>query len=314
MPVTSDFDKYFLNLPPFDREEDFNNFWEKSINELKKIPIEPKFTHRKNGSGDFEVYDIVFKGYNRSISQGILYAPRHINKPRVIMIFPDYFSVNPYLNYKLDKDFAYFFLQLRGHHLVTPGMLEEEKSPGYMADNLDQPDNYYMKGIYLDAYRSLDMLRLYNKLDCSAVGIIGKGLGAAAAVFTASFSNRIVGLVLDTPSFCYLAESQNCSSSPATLEINEFISQRKSKKKEIKQNLSYFDALNFSDKIKIPALVTVGFKDTLSPPGCVFALFNHLICDKTVEVYPESGNEAGGEEQFKKSMKWMKETIRKSTL
>ena len=43
------FDKYFWNLPELTREEDFEKFWEKSISEIKKIPIEPEITenHKK---------------------------------------------------------------------------------------------------------------------------------------------------------------------------------------------------------------------------------------------------------------------------
>ena len=130
-----------------------------------------------------------------------------------------------------------------------------------------------------------------------------------AAVFTAVYSDRISGIVLDTPSFCYLELSQNKSSADASNEINSFLLNNQSKKKTVKKNLSYFDAINFSDKVNCPILTTVGLKDILSPPECIFALFNHLKCDKTVEVYPEDGNQAGGEQQIKKSINWLKKTI-----
>ena len=58
-----------------------------------------------------------------------------------------------------------------------------------------------------------------------------------------------------------------------------------------------------------PTLAIVGLKDTMSPPECVMALFNRLQCEKTIEVYPESGNNAGGEEQLKKSVKWLKKQV-----
>ena len=84
----------------------------------------------------------------------------------------------------------------------------------------------------------------------------------------------------------------------------------KGKKKLVKTNLSYVDALNFSDRVKVPTLVTVGFKDAFSPPECIFGVFNRLLCDKTMEVFPEEGNTAGGEQQFQKSIKWLVDRIR----
>ena len=141
--------------------------------------------------------------------------------------------------------------------------------------------------------------------------MIGKGFGASAALFAACYSKRIKSLVLDSPSFCYLELSQNISRSDVTYEINSFLSKNKSKKKAIKKNLSYFDAINFAEKVNIPILSAVGLKDTISPPECVFALFNHLKCEKTMEVYPEDDHNAGGEVQFKKAVQWTREILLK---
>ncbi len=309
MPVTSDFDRYFLNLPPFDRERDFDSFWKDSIAELKKIPMEPRFDHRKH-QGAFNVHVVSFKGFNRATVQGELFIPRDVKKPRASIIIPDYNRNGQFAGYPLDREMAYFFLRLRGHDMIKaePGA-EQPRSPGYMVDNITEIESYYLRGIYLDAYRAIDTLRLNSGLDLSVVGMMGKGLGAAATVFAASFSTRVAAVVLDTPSFCYLPRSQNISTGDASTEINEFLEQHRNKKKLVKKNLSYFDALNFSDRIEVPALVTVGFRDTISPPECVFALFNHLLCDKTIEVYPDSGNNAGDEAQFRKSIAWLKERI-----
>ncbi len=316
MPPVNDFDSFFLHLPPFDRSDDFDAFWNSGIQELKKIPTEAQLTeNKKKSNARFTVHDVSFKSFNRSVITGDLFVPHDIEKPRVIIILSDYNAKNNYRNYILDTSAAYFFMNLRGHDILSvepgtnPAPGEEKSYPGYMIENILDRDTYYARGIYLDVYRAIDMLRLRNFLDCSAIGIIGKGFGAAAAIFAASMSERVHALVLDTPSFSYLRLSQNHSESDATEEINSFLQKNKSKNKTVKKNLSYYDALNFSDKISCPCLVTVGFKDRFSPPQCVFALFNHLICDKTIEVYPDEGNEAGGEKQFKKSMKWITEII-----
>jgi cephalosporin-C deacetylase len=305
MPVTGDFDRFFLHLPPFDREEDFDAFWKNSLAELKKIPIEPSFTPVNTARSPFNRFEVTFRGMFRSSVTGSLLIPAGARKSRAVIIIHDYNRPDPYAGYPLDETIAYLFLRLRGHGDERTG--EPEKSPGYMADSIGDTAGYYMRGVYLDAYRAIDVLRLNDRLDCSAIGFIGKGLGGAAAVFAAANSSRPTALVLDTPSFAYLPESQNVSTSEATAEINEYLSLQKTKKKLIKKNLSYFDTINFADRVAGPALFTVGFKDTISPPQCVFALFNHFKCEKTIEVYPDDGNDAGGAAQFEKSVRWLKE-------
>lgn len=314
--MINDFDRFFLNLPPFDKEKDFRSFWEQAFAELKRIPIEPAVEKRNpQSSGKYEIFDTVFTGYGKYKVKGELYLPvNNSKKPKVIIFIHDYNDFLKPGEDTLEPDLAFFFIQLRGHessfrNSVYNNNKEERKSPGFMIENIIEKNDYYVKSIYLDVFRSVDFLRLNDKLECGSIGLIGKGLGGAAAVFTAAYSNRIKSLVLNSPSFCYLELNQNISKSDATNEINSFLLNNKSKRKIIKKNLSYFDAINHSDKINIPVLVTVGLRDTFSPPECTFALFNHFICEKTVEVYPEDDHIAGGEDQLKKSMIWSKEIL-----
>jgi len=310
--LINDFDSYFSQLPPFDREKDFHAFWDRSIRELRDVPmeaaVEPNKRRLKPG---FKHFDVGFKGLNRSRTTGRLLVPERIERPRVVVVFPDYFRPNRYLDYELDPSVAYFFLDLKGHDILNfEETGEERKTPGYMADNILDIENYYVREVYLDAYRSIDMLRLRNFLDCSSIGVIGKGFGAAMAVFAAGYSGRVKALFLDTPSFAYLPMSQNISKNDAAMEINGFIERHRTKNRQVKKNLTYFDALNFADAVTCPSMVTAGFKDPFSPPQCIFALFNHMLCDKTMEVYPDQGNEAGGEKQFRKTLEWMVGIVR----
>jgi len=300
------FDKYFLNLPPINRADDFKKFWDNAVNDLKKIPIEPKkIQNSKKSSSSFSVHDISFKGFMKSPVYGELLLPVGKKKPSLVIFIHDYNTLPKIAHKDLDPAMAYFFPLLRGHNIITETESGEQESPGYLTENILNKETYYVKAVFLDILRSIDMLRLEGSVDCNNIGIIGKGLGAAASVFAAYSSNRVSAVVLDTPSFCNIELSQNISTGCAAGEINSFIQATKRKKKEIKNNLSYFDSINFADSVKCPVLTTVGFKDTISPPECVFALFNHLLCEKTMEVYPDDGNTAGGINQFKKSISWL---------
>jgi cephalosporin-C deacetylase-like acetyl esterase len=307
--MADSFEKYFLHLPPFDRAKDFSSFWEKSIADFKKNPINPDFQKEKKPEDRFLSYRVTYSGFLKTGITGELLVPAKGKKPKVIIDIHDYNSTTRFRRDRLDNRFAYLFLKLRGHDRIQTNKEGEQKSPGFMIEHILDINTYYVKAAFLDVYRSIDVLRLNKDLDCSIIGLLGKGFGAAAALFTGAFSDRVKALVLETPSFSYLPLGQNISTGDAAEEINEFIYSRKGKKKVVKDNLTYFDAINFSDRISQPVLATVGLKDTISPPQCVFALFNHLECEKTIEVYPEEGNEAGGTEQFKKSLQWLGERM-----
>jgi cephalosporin-C deacetylase-like acetyl esterase len=310
MPDYSDFDKFFLNFPPFDRESDFDQFWKKSIADLKKIPMEPLFniksSRRHHG---FVQYDVAYKSFLKYQISGTIFVPEKIKKPFVIIHIHDYNKKPFFETDRLNQSTAHFFLFIRGHENLTAKDPSVNSTPGFMIENIFDKDTYYVKAVYLDLYRAIDTLRLMPEIDCGKIGIYGKGIGAAAAIFTAANSERVSALVLDTPFFCYLPVLQNLSNSEASREINEFIELHKVKKKQIKTNLTYFDCINFTDRINIPVLALTGFKDTITPPECVFALFNHLQCEKQMEIFPEDGNSVGGEKQFVKSINWLAERI-----
>ena len=310
--MINDFDTYFSQLPALDREKDFISFWDKSLRELRDIPMEASLVPgKKKLKPGFKTFEVGFKGFNRSRITGKLLVPERVEKPRVVLVIHDYNRPDFYMKYDLDESLAYFFLDIKGHDILKFEQAEEERTtPGYMKDNILDIESYYVREVYLDAYRSIDMLRLRNFLDCSSMGVIGKGFGAAMALFAAYHSGRIKAIFLDTPSFAYLPVSQNISTNDAAAEINDFIEKHKTKNKQVKKNLTFFDALNFSDGITCPCMVSTGFRDTLSPARCVFALFNRLLCDKTIEVYPDQGNEAGGAKQFNKSLIWMSGIIK----
>lgn len=308
----STFDKFFLNLPPFDRESDFVSFWDKAYSEIKKVSLNASVQQEKTSSGKFGKAKLSYKSFLKVQITGTLLVPKKAEHPPVVIVVHDYNS-KPEINEDLlDETLAYFFILLRGHGILDEVEIEAgevDASPGYLIENILDKESYYLKAVYLDVLRAIDALRLVAKLNCAKIGIVGKGLGAAAAMFAATKSERVVALALHTPSFCYLQRSQNESDGFVAREINDYIAADKANRSRIKQNLSYFDAMNFADMINCPVLATVGFKDTISPPACVFALFNHLLCEKTIEVYPEEGNTAGGDGQMKKSLAWIKKLL-----
>jgi cephalosporin-C deacetylase-like acetyl esterase len=319
MATLVNFDQYYQNYPEIKKELDFEIFWKDALFDLKKFPIEPEFKENKRRSNaNFTVYDVLFKSFGKTQIHSRLVIPKKAKKVlRPVIMVHDYMAVDPYKGYALKKDFAYLLIELRGHHIIkntkakTEGKKSvDQESPGFMIENILDPENYYVKGVYLDILRSIEVLRLNENLDCSRIGIIGKGLGAAAAVFAASRSDRICGVVLESLAFADLEKSQNMAEGYITEEINEFANKARGRKKVLKRNLTYFDAINFADTVKVPVLMVTGTKAHSSPTECVFSFFNYLpIHDKTIEVYPDEGVDAGGNKQFTKSINWLKRRV-----
>ncbi|MCE9501129.1 MAG: acetylxylan esterase, partial [Leptospira sp.] len=180
-------------------------------------------------------------------------------------------------------------------------------TPGYFYSSAERKEDFYMKYLYLDVLRAIDFLRLTDGIDGDRIIIQGKSLGGALAAFGAAYSERVKAIVAETPNFSYVDDEQMQTEGPWVKELNAYLSRNRTRKASLKKTISYFDTLNFTDKIKVPALFSCGMDDRISNPKAIFAAFNHLNCDKRMQLYPNEGNEAGKDKQEKANLEFYKE-------
>jgi len=68
----------------------------------------------------------------------------------------------------------------------------------------------------------------------------------------------------------------------------------------VEQTWSYYDCINFADKIKCPILVNIGLNDDVCPPETGYAVFNAIGSpEKKLYAYPGHGHDANGYEHEK---------------
>ena len=63
-------------LPPRDEPQDFDAFWQLTLDEARAFPIAPHFTAVEAGLRTLESYDVTFHGYAGQPIRGWLLLPR----------------------------------------------------------------------------------------------------------------------------------------------------------------------------------------------------------------------------------------------
>jgi cephalosporin-C deacetylase len=312
------FDKFFLHLPAIERMKDFTEFWKSSIDAVKAVPMEGTTLKRGSDRRKFSAFDISYRSFGKVTITGILYIPDETPAPKPVVVLHDYNRTDSFSGVELNQQHAYLFLNLRGYQQmgttspVRKSQTKEATTPGLMAENIADKKAIYARAAYLDCYRAIDFLRLARKLDCSSVGIIGRGFGASCAAFAAAFSNRVGSVVLESPALAWLHYSQNHSSGDISKEINQYLHANRSRRNETKTALSYFDILNFTDLISCPVMMSTGLKDGVNPSQAAFAFFNNLLTDKTAYVYPDYDDRGFGNESWKDAIAFTAEKLASS--
>ncbi|TGN18583.1 acetylxylan esterase [Leptospira idonii] len=318
MPAPISFDECFQTFPKLDPPEDLDAFWKEGIAALKKVPVKATYKTILKGSFIWEsLNEISFQGIGNYTIHGKLSIPRKRGNRPVVVFFHDYLAPEEEIQKGYsDLGIAQLHITLRGHGeemIQAPidpntGKNLPNWSPNYFADGLDLKEDFYMRKLYLDVYRTIEFLRLSDGIDGDQIILHGKSLGSALSVFGAAYTDRIKGLILETPSFCYIDKDQlSLRANPWVREMLPSLEKRATKKVDYKKSLAYFDSVHFAKKIKIPALFSCGMEDNLSHPKSIFALFNHMNCDKRMQIYPNEGNDAGKEKQAQANLEFVKE-------
>lgn len=307
------FDDCFATFPEVKIPPGFDLFWKESLLELKKIPILPVFKSINTSSMLWEsIQEVSFQSLGNSMVHAKLALPRQKGKRPIVIRFHDYLEPeDSFHKGYAELGVAELLVQLKGHthyELQAPIDPNTQKpfsnwQPGYFQYGLDNLKDFYLRKVYMDMMRTIEFVRLIDSLDGEKIILQGKSFGCAPCLFGASFSDRVCGLILETPNFCYISKEQ------LSFDNNAWVRELRalSEFDWFETNLSFFDSLQFASKIKVPVICTCGLEDNVSDPKSIFAMFHLLLTEKRMYVYPKEGNHPGKKKQPDINVEFVKE-------
>ena len=272
-------------VSPPDAREDFDLFWENNLKELAQVDPRPGLTLLPERSGELrKVYRVDMYSWGGEKISGILYEPV---KEGLYPAFISYMGYNSDVWYS-EADSAPeqidFTLCVRSQALnkLTPG-------EGWIRQGLDDRDNYYYRGAYLDVVRAIDFVASRHKTDPGRIFAQGGSQGGAFTLVAASLDKRIKAAAPYVPFMSDFPDYLEIASWPAN-EILPEAERLGLGREELLGTLSYFDVKNFTPRISCPVLMAFGLQDDVCPPHTNFAAFNNILSDKQWICYPRSGH------------------------
>lgn len=342
---TVSFDECYQTVPAVKKPQNLSSFWQKAILNLKKLPVEPqqKIVIKRSIARE-SITEISFQSAGMTIIHGVLSIPRRRGRQPVIVHFPDYHEQNRDLlelgNHSkvlLENGIAYLSLKLRGavDFSGQKSALAKQTTPGtkdsgqvslptrFLDSGIEYAEKSFAVNCYLDAVRAIDYLRLSKGIDTSRIGLLGRGFGAAMALFAASYKQESIrAMALERPSPVYFDEWLDTAESQMADEFRMLANKksggqasrtaskksaagRKKKPAKADEYLSMIEPLNWASGLSLPVLVSASMEDRNHPPKAVFGLYNtlggedkamQLLTDETLD--PKASNERQGSIQF----------------
>lgn len=287
--------------PEITAQHDFAAFWKRSLEALRREPLSVNLSVRPLPLRGLDVYDVNYLGAGDALITGELIVPAGAKGAPGIVVFHGYGGRRPHTTHVLHwatMGAVVLTVDVRGQrggasdNAVYPG----PRYAGFMTAGIEDPNTYYFRHVFLDAVRAVDVLAGREEVDPARLAVHGLSQGGALALSTAALDGRISLCMSEVPFLCDIARAAWICGMPPYTEIAQYCRPLNEEKvNRVFRTLSYFDNVNLANRITARTLMSVGLCDATCPPSGIFGVYNHLTCDKRIEVYPYMGHEGNYE-------------------
>ncbi|MEO5822181.1 MAG: acetylxylan esterase [Vicinamibacteraceae bacterium] len=254
--------------PAVPRPADFDQFWDAKLQTLAAVPIEPVLTPAESPDPSVELFSVSLRSVGST-------ARAWLAKPKTPGPYP-----------------ALVILQWAGVYKLTPKAAVDRAAEGWLVLNvsshdmpldqdadpavarrygdvgaLDRETSYFLK-MYLRDARGVDYIASRPDWDGKTLALLGTSMGGQQSLVTAALHPKVTAVLVNEPAGADASGDLHGRKAGYPNWDAEF--------PQVMQTARYFDVVNFAPRIKAPALVTLGFIDTIVPPVGVWTAFNQI--------------------------------------
>lgn len=282
---THDFPNY---VPPPRRPDDFDKFWQQTLRELADIPMAAEVTPVPEQSDHYsEAFKVSLATLNGRRFHGWYWKPRKPGRYPVRLELP---SSGIYKRTAAQvphgPDYSGMWIAIHG----LPVELDFESRPddpaawNYWTHGIESPKTSMWRTIYASMVRAVDFLCSRPEVDANRIMASGGSQGGGLTLVLAGLDPRISFAAPAHNGLCRLDWTVqhkpgfwpfDMSAKPAGQSDEQFL-----------HTLSYFDAANFTPRIRCAVFAEVSLLDTVTASGNQIAALTgirpgllELICD-----------------------------------
>jgi cephalosporin-C deacetylase len=284
------------------RPEDFNDYWSRSIAEMKAVDANVEFIPSEFTVPFADCFDLYFTGVRGARIHAKYVRPKNAQEPHPAVIQFHGYTGNAgdwsdKLNYAA-LGFSLISMDARGQGGLSEdtGGVKGTTYKGHIIRGLDDTaDNLLFRHIFLDTAQLAGIVMDLPEVDATRVGATGWSQGGALTLACAALEPRIKRLA---PVYPFLSDYKRVwemdLAKDAYEELRSFFRRHDPqhlREEEIFTKLGYIDNQYLASRIQGDVLMGVGLMDTICPPSTQFAAYNKITAHKRLEIYPDFGHE-----------------------
>jgi cephalosporin-C deacetylase len=303
--------------PPRSEPADFDVFWQNTLEEARRYPLNAQFEPVDYGLRLFDTYDLTFAGYGGQPVKGWFIVPAGQQGPLPCVVeyigygggrgFPHEWLLWPGVGY------AYLVMDTRGQGSVwrqgdTADLPDGANPfvPGFMTQGVLDPKTYYYRRVFTDAVRAIEAARSHRAVDAARVAVTGGSQGGAITVAASGLVPDLAAALPDVPFLCHFRRAIGLTENQPYAEVVRYLSIHRDHEETVFNTLDYFDGVNFAARSQVRALYSTAMMDQTCPPSTVFAAYNHLKAPKDIKVYHFNEHEGGSAHHVLEKIRYLR--------
>jgi cephalosporin-C deacetylase len=315
--------------------DDFSEFWLRTVAELRAAELRIETTPVENKLALIDTFDVTFTGWGGTPVRAWLHLPAGHDAERdgalpTVVHYHGYSRGRGFPhadNVWVQAGWAQLTMDTRGQGWTSGGPSETEDvapeaglnhTPGFMTAGLLDPDRYYYRRVFADAYRMLDVVAALPATDAERTLVTGASQGGGITLAVAGLAGLtgvpLRGAAPDVPFLCHIQRAVELTDANPYREITQYLAGWRDRAETAYRTLSYFDGANLGRFATAPTLFSVALMDLTCPPSTVYAAYHRYGGDHEVEkqiaVYGHNGHEGGGPYQIDLQLDWFAEKLR----
>ena len=284
------------------RPADFDEFWDRSLEELNSIDPQVELTPYPLKSKIADCFELRFTSTKGARIYAKFARPKQISgKIPAVLNFHglsgcsmDWNSLTKYVS----QGYCIASLDCRGQGGVSQdvgGQGGTTYSTPFTRGLDGAPEELLCRDLFLDTAMLAKIIMGLDYVDETRVGAYGGSQGGALTVACAAL---VPSIKLCAPTFPYLSDYKRVwemdLDKGAYEGLRYYFRQqdpRHEREDEIFEKLGYIDIQFLAPRIRAKVLMGTGLMDTICPPSTQFAMFNKITSEKEVVFYPDYGHE-----------------------
>jgi len=286
--------------PSLYREEDFEKFWDGTVAEAVRQPLNAELIPYKLPAKGLACYALRYDGFRGGRIAGWYVRPDTAGKFPGLCIYHGYSGRSPRpleLVPYAAQGMCVLSMDVRGQNGQSQDVTQyaEGAFSGWMTKGIRNPQQYYYRQVYADAVRALELLANREEVDAKRLAITGISQGGGITLAVAALSDRPTLAFADIPFLCDFRRAIEITPLPPYTEIPAFIKVFPDLHQQALRTLSYCDNLNLAPWITCRTVITAGLCDDICPPSTIFGAYNQITAEKQIEVFPYHKHEVAYE-------------------